>query len=139
MRRPDDVFEPRRPSFQRGRCARYQHPLERRHASIVARYPLMSFVIDDQDLRTRIAQAVIELAAGPPGVERNDDRADRDTGKERDGPLGQIAHRQRNAVALSHPHRAQRRRQRRDGAVMRLVRHALVVVDREFARAVRSC
>ena len=41
----------------------------------------------------RVRQPVLELCAGPPGVERHDDRADRRGRPERDRPLGIVAHR----------------------------------------------
>ena len=97
--------------------------------------PGEAFAVEEQDLRPRIAQAIVEFAAGPPRVERDQDRADTDRGKEDHRPFGRVAHRQRDAVALHHPHLAQLSREVRGGAEIRLVGDALILMDGEDALA----
>ena len=56
----------------------------------------------DQQLRAAVGDAVTQLGAGPPAVERNEHRADRGRRHVRDRATPVVAHRQRDPVALAH-------------------------------------
>ena len=56
----------------------------------------------DQELRPRVAEPVLELGPRPPRVEGHDDRAGSSRRPERDRPVGEVAHRDRDTVALAH-------------------------------------
>ncbi len=69
---------------------------------VVLAEALVAFVVDEGDDCSRVAQPVLELGPRPPRVERNDHCARGRGGPEGDRPLGEVAHRDRDAVALSH-------------------------------------
>ena len=78
----------------------------------------------------RVLEAVGELRSGPPGVQRDDDRAEGSRRPEGRHPLGQVAHRDRHTVAGAHPV-AIRERPGEGGSLpeVRSEGHALVLVD----------
>jgi hypothetical protein len=59
-----------------------------------------ALLVGDQELRARVGQAVLELGAFPPRVERHHDRAGRGGAPERDRPLRVVAHGDRDSIAL---------------------------------------
>ncbi|MCY1228230.1 hypothetical protein D9M68_675190 [compost metagenome] len=91
--------------------------------------------IDDGHAAAGIGQAVFQLGAGPPRVQRRHDRACEQRAVERHRPLRQVAHRQRHAVALAHAVAHQRVCQRDGRAPEGIVGNALVLVDHEGAVA----
>ncbi len=59
-------------------------------------------LVGDEHLGARVLEAVDHLVGGPPRVERDGDRADRDGGHVRGDPLGVVAHADGDPVALGH-------------------------------------
>ena len=132
MRRADHVLQSARLARERRRRARDQHMLQIGQRLIMVDHALMPPAIDDEDLRTRIGQPVLELGARPPRVERHHNRADAGGRKERDRPFGHVAHRQRDAVALPHAERLQVPGQRRHRPEIGVIGDALVLMDGEY-------
>lgn len=130
-RRADQILQPRRPALQRAGRTRNHDPLHRGERRSGLDQPLMPLIIDEQQTRARIVDAIFQLAGGPPRVQRHDDRADRGGSEEDHRPFGQVAHRDRNPITLRHTHFQQLRRQRRDGTVIRFIGDALVLIDGE--------
>ena len=85
-----------------------------------------------------IDQAVFELGAGPPGVQRRHDRAQGGGGVEGDRPFRQVAHDDGDAVALLHAHLRAARAPAPPRAEEGLEADALVLVDEEIALAVHA-
>ena len=61
---------------------------------------LIAFGVDHRDLCASIRQPILDLSASPPRIERRDDRAAQRSREKCDWPLGQIAHHDRDAIAL---------------------------------------
>ncbi len=91
--------------------------------------------VDDRELGARVLEAVLELGAGPPRVQRGHDRAGERRGPERDRPLGQVPHDDRDAVAFLHPVGDQARREPRNRPPVRVEGHPLLVVHHVSAVA----
>ena len=79
------------------------HGLEAGDVGQVVGDRALAFLVDEDDLGTRVGQSVGELLARPPGVEGDGDGADGDGGPERHDPLGQVAHGDGHPVAGPHP------------------------------------
>ena len=95
--------------------------------------------VGDQELRARVGEAVLELGALPPRVERHHDGAGGGGAPERDRPLRVVAHRDRDPVALDHTVAiAQDVGERRRGAQMTREREVLAFVHEERLIAVRA-
>ena len=128
--------------FERGRALnRLGRPrddpfADARHVGAVRGEAAVAFGVDDDDARARIADAVAQFVAGPPGVERHRDRADRDDREEDHRPFGQVARCEGDAVALADAAIDERLCKRGGRAILRLEAHALVVEDRREALAV---
>ena len=75
--------------------------------------------VDEGDLGAGVLEAVAQLLAAPPRVERHDDGAGQGGAPERHDPLGDVAHDDGDAVALLDAEGvAQPVRQRRGDAVV---------------------
>jgi hypothetical protein len=99
----------------------------------------MAFIVGDQDPGTRVGETIGHLRPRPPRVQWHHHRPDRRRCEERDRPFGQIAHRQRDAVARSDAQGMQMRRQRRHRAPRRFIGYTLVFIDGEDALAMTTC
>src|SRR3546814_7716009 len=73
--------------------------------------PIVAVGIDDQKLRSRIANAIGQFGAGPPGVERHRDRPDRRDREKDHRPFGQVAYCEGDTVALPDAHAPKRPRE----------------------------
>ena len=105
--------------------------------------PLPARGVGDQQPGARIGEAIFELGPGPPGVERDRDRAERGDGEEGDRPFGQVDHRDRDPVALADaepPKLGGRARRWRDIAPPRTTRSSskMVAVRSPWARDSRT-
>ena len=129
--RADHILQPLRALAEWRGGAGDDHPFQRGKVCVEFLQPDMALAVDDQHPRARIAQAVFQLGSRPPRIERHHDRADRHRREKGDGPFGQIAHRQRDPIALADAERHQMHGERGGGAVMRLVAHPLVLVYHE--------
>ena len=65
--------------------------------------PLDPLGIGDQEREARIPDGVVDLGLGPPGVERDRHRPDREDGRERDDPFGEVPHGDAHPVPLADP------------------------------------
>ncbi len=65
--------------------------------------PLDPLRVGDEQGEAGVLDRVVELGLGPPGVERHRHGADRQDGRERDDPLGEVAHGDADPVALRDP------------------------------------
>ena len=107
-----------------------------REVGNMGREPLEPLAIDDRDLRARIADAIGELVAQPPGVERGDDHADRHAGPEGERPFGQVAHGDDQPIALADAEAIVKHAAKLPGgAEMRGIGLPLALVDDELAVA----
>ncbi len=97
---------------------------------------LPAFDVADQQPGPRMAKPVAELRPRPPRVERHHDRTETGNREQDDGPLGQVAHRQCDAVALADAESAKVRGERGRGAEPAFIGHALVLEDEEGRVAV---
>jgi hypothetical protein len=61
-----------------------------------------ALLVADDDRAAGVVRRVLDLIGDPPGVERHSDRAHRGDGDERRDPLGVVAHRDADAIALRH-------------------------------------
>ena len=90
--------------------------------------------VDEGHLGARVGQAVVELGARPPRVERDHDAAGRGRPPEGHGPLGQVAHGDGDPVAELDPEPVPQRPGDRGGdAEVLLVGGPLVLVDEVVA------
>ena len=97
---------------------------------------LQLFGVDDSDFRAAVRDAVFQLLARPPGIERRRDRAKHQRGEERDRPLRIIAHDDGDPIALLHAELiAEFHSQLGHGLVVRGEGYTLVLEDEEFAVA----
>ena len=77
---------------------------ERGDRAVALAGELVPLAVDEQQLGARIAQAIFELGARPPGVERHADRADRHRGEERHrGDRGETGLGDGRRVPKDHP------------------------------------
>ena len=136
LRDADHLFQPLC-TVQRGGDAADEYAAQTRQLRAERGDPLPPLVIGDQHGGARILQAIGQFLARPPGVERHGDGAGHGDGEEGDDPFGQVAHRQRDAVALLHPARGEIGRQRRDRAELRIIADPLVLIDRRQPLAMR--
>ena len=130
FRRPDQVLEPNRPVRRRLGPAD-DHMPDLRSLRQMRRDPLVPRSVADQQLGARIGQAIFELGAGPPGVERHRDRPQHGDREEGDRPFRQIDHGDSHPVALADAEPPQLRRKRRHRPERSLVADPLVVEDGE--------
>ena len=103
-----------------------------RHRVRAGGQPLQPLAVREQHRGPAVDQPVLHLLGLPQRVEADGDRADRRHGHEAHDPLGVVAHRDRDAVALADPVAVDQ--QPPDAAGRRvglLVAVALVVVDEE--------
>ena len=133
----DDRFE-RRAIGGCGLAAAHDNLFECGERGTVRGDSRQPFVIADQHLGARIGDPIGQFGPGPPRVERHADRPNRGRRKERHRPFGQVAHRQRNAIALGHAAAAQMLRQRRNRTMPGIITDPLVLVDKESAVAIRA-
>ena len=63
--------------------------------------PVEAFCVDEHHFGSGVLEPVLQLVGGPPCVERHDDRTGRGRRPERDRPLGEVPHHDRNPVAGS--------------------------------------
>ena len=89
---------------------------------------LIAFDIDHEDRGSGIEQAIFQLRAGPPCVQRRDDRAQGQAGIEGHGPFGQVAHDDGDPVALLNALGRQLRREDGDSPIEGLETDALILV-----------
>ena len=138
VRRADQHLQPAEPALALDRRARAadHHAFQVGQRGIMVLQPLVALPVDERDLRARVGEAIFQLAAGPPGVQRHDDRTDRSRREEDHRPFGQVAHRQRHAVALADAVVVQPVRQMGGRAIIGLIGDALVLIDGEVAVAI---
>jgi hypothetical protein len=91
--------------------------------------------VGDQQLRTRIANAVFELRPRPPGIERYRDRAEAGDREESNDELRQVSHRHRDPVALADVAIGERLSKRRNRAILRVEADAVVFQNRRHPPA----
>ena len=96
---------------------------------------LEPLAIQERDLGAGIGQAVFQLRSGSPGVQRRRDGADEHRAEERDRPFRQIAHRNGDAIALTHAQIAQNRRDVQRGPREALEADAILAMDQKSLAA----
>ena len=137
VRATDNRFQ-RDHARQTGRQPHAKHMPERRNFGQQRHDPVKPLRIGNQHRRPRRVQPIGQFRPRPPGIQRHADRTQSGYGKEHHRPFGQIAHRQRNAIARLHPQPAQMLRQCRHGAEPAVERDAFILTDQEFARAMAA-
>jgi hypothetical protein len=95
-----------------------------------------TFLVYEHDRRPGVLQAVDQLLGRPPGVDRHGDGPDGDRRPEGHRPLGEVARRDRDPVAVRNSEFDQSMRERGDDPVVLLEGEALVLVDEEIPRCV---
>jgi hypothetical protein len=103
--------------------------LERSQRPAVRFDPLPPRSIGDEQPGAGIGEAVFQLRPGPPGVERNRDRAQRRRREEGHGPFGKVHHGDRHPVAPADAEAAKLAGQSGDRPMLRLVGDPLPFVD----------
>ena len=106
VRRADDILEPLG-TLRRVIAARDKYRLESWKFRPVFHEPIPPLRIADEQFRTGIGEAECKFGTRPPGIERHADRPDHRRREECNRPFGQIAHRQRDPVALLDTARAE--------------------------------
>ena len=98
--------------------------------------PLQALAVDEQRRRRRVADRERQLSAGPPGIQRDGDRADGVAGPPADAPLWVVAHADRDPIALADASAAQALGQGGHLSEVLTVSENFVFVDQEGSIAV---